>query len=144
MMSQSQLLAHRWRGRQHGQKRQGPGVLAPRNWHHGRHHDPSQLWAADRTLATGERTVAIVPALADLRPPASFQRLVDGDLDDRISRQERLDHQKQQTPTGGKRGPTRPIEDLMKRTPVRIAAVSAQLQRGADRATVMCEQGSGE
>jgi len=67
-----------------------------------------------------------MPALVDLRPPPSLQRLVNRDLDDGFGWQQRVDDEQEQTAAGGKPRPACSVEHLVKGTPMRVVGFSAQ------------------
>ena len=72
-----QPFTHFWGGCQNAQERPGPTLPGPGKCDHHCHHDPTQAGTADGLLATGERTITVMPAFADLAAPASFQRFID-------------------------------------------------------------------
>lgn len=95
----AQPLTHFRGGRQDAQERQGPALLGPGNRYHYSHHDPAESWTADRSLATGERTIAVMAALADLAAPAPFQRFIDHQVHAGFCRDKGLDDQQEQLAT---------------------------------------------
>ena len=96
LVSLAQLFTDLRAGCQHTEERQSPTLLGPGKCDHHCHHDPAQARTAHRLFATGERTIPVMAALADLAAEASFQRFIDHQIHAFPGRHKGRDNEKQE------------------------------------------------
>jgi hypothetical protein len=119
------------RGRQHGQERQRPHALGPRDRHQQHHIQPAQATGFDEMTVTRSHWTPIDPAGFDLRPPASLNRVIEAH-NNRTTDGKGLDQQQQQNTTDFPTRPHGPIQHSMLRLKLRRVAQPHNPQHAKD------------
>ena len=118
-----------FRGRQHGEKGQGPIASRPGDMAQPHQGDPAQATGLDQVAPAGTRRIAVDAQGFDFRAAAPFQGFVDAEDQRTIALIQVLEQQHEQDASRLAGRPHRPIEHLMVAGVVEVVAAAHDAQR---------------
>ena len=134
-----QLLVIAFRGRQHGEKRQGPVPTGPGDVSQPHQGHPTQPTGLDGVTPTGAHGISVDPQGADPWTLAALQGLVDAEDQRAIASVQMLEQQPEQDIGCLQWRPGCPVQHVMVASIVSITAEPHDPQRRRHRALTRCQ-----
>ena len=140
----SALPVAAFRGRQHGEKGQGPIASRPGDMAQPHQGDPAQATGLDQVAPAGTHRIAVDAQGFDFRATAPFQGFVDAEDQRTIALIQVLEHQHEQDASRLAGRPHRPIEHLMIAGVVEVVAAAPDAPRRGHGALARGQYGAGQ